>query len=104
MDIVIRRGMIAYLAPSGGEDVPDALITQQGNGGMLLPGFVEPHIHLEKAYLLSRMELEGASLQDAIRMRADMKHGFTKEDMAERSMAVIREAVRNGVTHMRCHA
>ncbi|OBZ10156.1 amidohydrolase family protein [Bacillus sp. FJAT-26390] len=104
MDVGIRQGTIVYLAPSGGEHLPEAHRTQQGNGGMLLPGFVEPHIHLDKAYLLSRMEQEAASLQDAIRMTADMKQGFTKEDMSARSMAVIREAVRSGVTHMRCHA
>jgi cytosine deaminase len=104
MDVGIRQGMIVFLAPSGGAHVPEALMVEQGCGGMLLPGFVEPHIHLEKAYLLSRMEQEAASLQDAIQMTADMKHGFTKEDMTARSMAVIREAVRSGVTHMRCHA
>ena len=71
---------------------------------MLLPGLIEPHIHLEKAYLLSRMEQEAASLQDAIKMTAEMKRSFTREDMAARSLAVVREAVRSGVTHMRCHA
>ncbi|MEV5029894.1 amidohydrolase family protein [Paenibacillus sp. LPE1-1-1.1] len=104
MDVGVRKGRIAYIAPSGGESVPDALHREQGAGGMLLPGFVEPHIHLEKAYLLSRMEHEAASLQDAIQMTAEMKHGFTKEDMQARSLAVIREAVRSGVTHMRCQA
>ena len=104
MDIGIRQGEIAYLAPSGGDHVPDALQIEHGAGGMLLPGFVEPHIHLEKAYLLSRMEQEATSLHDAIRMTADMKRGFTKKDMEARSLEVIRAAVRSGVTHMRCHA
>lgn len=92
------------LTPSGGKHVPGAHQIEHGAGGMLLPGFVEPHIHLEKAYLLSRMEQEAGSLQDAIHMTADMKHGFTKEDMEARSLEVIRAAVRSGVTHMRCHA
>ncbi|WP_054025597.1 amidohydrolase family protein [Bacillus sp. FJAT-28004] len=104
MDIGIRQGKIEYIAPSGGEFVPDAHLIEHAAGGMLLPGFVEPHIHLEKAYLLSRMAQEAASLSDAIRMTADMKHGFTRTDMEARSLAVIREAIRSGVTHMRCHA
>ncbi|WP_141500648.1 amidohydrolase family protein [Paenibacillus luteus] len=104
MDVGVRQGRFTYLAPSQPNHRPDALQTEDGAGGMLLPGFIEPHIHLEKAYLLSRMEQEAASLQDAIRMTAEMKHGFTKEDMQERSLTVIREAVRSGVTHMRCHA
>lgn len=104
MDVGIRQGAIVYLAPSGGQEVPAAAVMEQGNGGLLLPGFVEPHIHLEKAYLLSRMEQEAASLKEAIQMTADMKQRFTREDMMTRSLAVIREAVRSGVTHMRCHA
>ncbi|MBB3152743.1 cytosine deaminase [Paenibacillus endophyticus] len=104
MDVGVREGKVAYLALSGAEGKPAALQTEQGAGGMLLPGFVEPHIHLEKAYLLSRMEEEANSLQAAIQMTADMKHGFTKDDMQARSLAVIREAIRSGVTHMRCHA
>jgi cytosine deaminase len=103
MDIGVRQGKIEYMAPSGGESVPDAHLIEHAAGGMLLPGFVEPHIHLEKAYLLSRMAQEAASLSDAIRMTADMKRGFTRADMEARSLAVIREAIRSGVTHMRCH-
>lgn len=104
MDVGVRNGLIDYLEPSEREYKPNALSIEDGMGGMLLPGLVEPHIHLEKAHLLSRMEQEAESLQDAIRMTAAMKHGFTREDMKQRSLAVIREAVRSGVTHMRCHA
>ncbi|WP_337100858.1 amidohydrolase family protein [Paenibacillus sp. YIM B09110] len=104
MDVGVRNGVIVYVEPSGGDLAPTAMTVENGRGGMLLPGLVEPHIHLEKAYLLSRMEREAASLQEAIAMTADMKHSFTRSDMKERSLAVIREAVRNGVTHMRCHA
>ena len=76
----------------------------QAKGGLLLPGLVEPHIHLEKAYLLDVMDRDADSLQDAIQITAKLKSSFTDEDMNERSLAVIRQAVRNGVTHMRCHA
>lgn len=104
MDVGVRNGLIVYVEPSGSDIAPAAKTVENGHGGVLLPGLVEPHIHLEKAYLLSRMEREAASLQEAIAMTADMKHSFTRSDMKERSLAVIREAVRNGVTHMRCHA
>ncbi|WP_339205544.1 amidohydrolase family protein [Paenibacillus sp. FSL K6-3182] len=103
MDIGVRQGKVEYLAPSGSEFVPEAQLIELAAGGMLLPGFVEPHIHLEKSYLLSRMTQEAASLSEAIRMTADMKHDFTPADMELRSLAVIREAIRSGVTHMRCH-
>ncbi|WP_342561052.1 amidohydrolase family protein [Paenibacillus sp. FSL R7-0345] len=103
MDVGISSGRIAFIAPSseGGREAAEIV---NGKGGLLLPGFVEPHIHLEKAYLLARMDRETESLQDAIQMTAQMKNTFTAKDITERSLAVIREASRHGVTHMRCHA
>lgn len=103
MNIGVKDGVIALLSRAG-EPVPAARVKEQGHGGLLLPGLVEPHIHLDKAHLLSRMEGEADSLQEAIQMTAAMKHSFTREDIKARSLAVIHQAVRNGVTHMRCHA
>ncbi|MBB3113803.1 cytosine deaminase [Paenibacillus phyllosphaerae] len=103
--IGVQDGLIASVLPQGQSPEADAARTlYDAGGGMLLPGLIEPHIHLEKALLLSRMEEDAASLKDAIRMTAAMKYGFTRADMAARSLYVIREAVKNGVTHMRCHA
>lgn len=103
MDIGVSAGTIVYLEETGTAELAAAAVVR-GEGGVLLPGLVEPHIHLEKAYLLSRMEKEAESLQEAIQMTAEMKKAFTREDMRERSLQVIQKAVRNGVTHMRCHA
>ncbi|WP_336772490.1 amidohydrolase family protein [Paenibacillus sp. MMO-58] len=104
MDVGVADGNIVYVENSGAAKEWTANTVVNGEGGVLLPGLVEPHIHLEKAYLLSRMEKEAESLQEAIRMTADMKKIFTRSDMRERSLQVIKEAVSNGVTHMRCHA
>lgn len=103
MDVGVSSGKIAFISPSG-EGISEAMNVVQAKGGLLLPGFVEPHIHLEKAYLLDVMDRDADSLQDAIQITAKLKSSFTDEDMYKRSLAVIRQAVRNGVTHMRCHA
>lgn len=103
MDVGISSGKIAFVTPCG-ERKTEASRVVQGKGGLLLPGFVEPHIHLEKAYLLDSMDREAESLQDAIQITSKLKSSFTREDMYRRSLVVIREAVRNGVTHMRCQA
>lgn len=60
MDVGISSGRIAFIAPSseGGREAAEIV---NGKGGLLLPGFVEPHIHLEKAYLLARMDRETES-------------------------------------------
>lgn len=103
MDIGVKDGVITYMAPSGQQSI-SAYHVEKVNGDMVLPGLVEPHIHLEKAHLLSRMAQEAASLQEAIQFTADMKSSFTKQDMFDRSLAVIQQAVAHGVTYMRCHA
>ncbi|AJY77760.1 cytosine deaminase [Paenibacillus beijingensis] len=103
MDVGVKDGVITCVAPAG-EQAIDAVILEQAHGAMLLPGVVEPHIHLDKSHLLSRMSSEATSLQEAIRMTAELKQGFTREDIWDRSLATIQQAVRNGVTHMRCHA
>lgn len=60
------------------ESKTEASRVVQGKGGLLLPGFVEPHIHLEKAYLLDSMDREAESLQDAIRITSKLKSSFTR--------------------------
>lgn len=72
-------------------------------GGLVLPGLIEPHIHLEKALLLDRMPGDAASLQEAISMTAALKAGFTEPDMIQRSIEVIRKLSSYGVTRLRCH-
>lgn len=103
MDVGISNGFIVHLSPAG-EQVRMAKVYENANGSILLPGLVEPHIHLDKAYLLTRMKKEAESLTEAIQMTADIKRGFTIDDMRARSEAVIRQAIKNGVTFMRCHA
>ncbi|ULL18470.1 cytosine deaminase [Paenibacillus sp. H1-7] len=102
MDIGIADGKIVRLVPSG-TWTGSAEQTVDAEGGLLIPGLVESHIHLEKAHLLSRMDRKPSSLQEAIRLTAAMKKMFTREDIRERSLQVLRQAVLHGVTHLRCH-
>ncbi|ANE46564.1 cytosine deaminase [Paenibacillus swuensis] len=104
VDVGVQGGRVEWILPSGQVADAPAERTVHANGQLLLPGFVEPHIHLEKAHLLERMQAEPASLQEAIRITGEMKRQFTKEDMRERSMRVLKRDVVNGVTHLRCHA
>ena len=69
----------------------------------LIPGLVESHIHLEKAYLLDRMPREAATLAEAIRMTAALKATFTRSDIRRRSLRVLRAGLAHGVTTFRAH-
>jgi cytosine deaminase len=75
-------------------------------GRTVLPGFVEPHIHLDKAYLLDRIEAAGlpaATLADAIASTARLKPTFTRADLAARAERALQALVRHGCTAARVH-
>lgn len=104
VDVGVLGGVIVYLAEHAASiEVPEANETIDLHGKVLLTGLVETHIHLDKALLLDRISDDATTLQGAIAKSGELKRSFTAEDIMERSMKVIGEAVMRGVTHMRCH-
>ncbi|UOQ46605.1 amidohydrolase family protein [Gracilibacillus caseinilyticus] len=102
MDVGISDGIITYLAKTEDEVAPAKEVIE-ADGRVLLPGLVEPHIHLDKAYLLDQMEQDATNLTEAIQFTSDLKKSFTKEDIRRRSVKVLEKCVGYGVTHLRCH-
>jgi dihydroorotase len=45
-DVLVRDGVIAELAAPGSLDAPEGAELIDGEGRHLLPGFVDPHVHL----------------------------------------------------------
>src|SRR5579871_1129975 len=78
--------------------------TIDAEGRLAAPGFIEPHVHLDKA-LLARAGRRNASgtLDEAIAIAAELKRGYAVEEIAERAGRVIETIVANGVTHIRTH-
>jgi cytosine/creatinine deaminase len=72
-------------------------------GKLVLPGFVDTHIHLDKACLLERCEHDHGSVSEAIRAVAAMKRDFTVDDIYARGAKVIERAILHGTTRMRTH-
>jgi cytosine deaminase len=72
-------------------------------GRLVLPGFVETHIHLDKSCILDRCASKRGDLTEAIEEVARLKSGFTEEDVAERAGRTLRKCVINGTTRMRTH-
>ncbi|AKE61778.1 amidohydrolase family protein [Citrobacter farmeri] len=101
VDVAIKNGKIAEIAPSISAPAKQEV---QGNGNVLLPGFVESHLHLEKAFIMNRKANRSGTLKEAIAVTAALKPTFTREDILERSTQVLRALVQAGSTHVRAHA
>ncbi len=102
-DIFVREGMIAEVRPSDEGQPAEAENVVDAAGRIVLPGLIEAHIHLEKAYLLDKVRKDAQTLSEAISLTAEAKQQFTPADMRDRALRVLRRAVRHGVTTLRCH-
>eukprot|EP00747_Dinoflagellata_sp_TGD_P179059 gnl/TRDRNA2_/TRDRNA2_29210_c0_seq1.p1 gnl/TRDRNA2_/TRDRNA2_29210_c0~~gnl/TRDRNA2_/TRDRNA2_29210_c0_seq1.p1 ORF type:complete len:424 (-),score=90.35 gnl/TRDRNA2_/TRDRNA2_29210_c0_seq1:33-1304(-) len=71
---------------------------------LVLPGFVDAHVHLDKALLNSRCCAETGAFSEALTKTLEAKRGFTVEDVATRASTVLEAAISFGTTKMRSHA
>jgi cytosine deaminase len=97
--MLLRDGRIARIGvvdAAGAEtlDVTDKLV---------LPGFVETHIHPDKAFIADRTDGLRAGGPTAQTLVADLKKRFTVDDVYARARRALELAVRHGCTTMRSH-
>ena len=100
-DVAVHNGKVAIISPG---ITVRARQEVQGNGNVLMPAFVEGHLHLEKAYVMHRKVNRTGTLKEAIAVTAELKPMLTREDILERSTQVLRSLVQAGTTHVRAHA
>lgn len=99
-DIGITDGCIAAI----GCIVAGAGRQEEAIGGRLvLPGFVDTHVHLDKSCLLCRCGNAGGGLKGAIAAVAQLKRDYTVEDVYARGARTIEMAIAKGTMHMRTH-
>lgn len=99
-DIAISNQRIVAIDPVV-EEAGDAEI--DAGGRAVVPGFVEPHIHLDKALLHRRMPARHGTLDEAIRVTGILKSKQERADVLQRSRQILDMAVSNGTTAMRAH-
>ena len=99
VDIGVKSGRIAAIEP---RLACEAVEVDLG-GRLALPGFVDTHIHLDKACLLERSGHIHGTLSDAIRAVSVMKRDFGVDDVYARGAKVLERAVLHGTTRMRTH-
>jgi cytosine deaminase len=99
-DLAMHQGRIRQIAP---RLFTPAQTTLDISAKLVLPGFVESHIHPDKAFIADRtsgVSREGPTPQALV---AELKKKFTVEDIYERARRVMLSAIRHGCTAMRAH-
>ncbi len=99
VSILIENGKVLEVSSDlsvGADKVIDA------GGAMVLPTFIEPHIHLDKV-LLSEEFGFSSSIGEAREIIKRAKESFTISNVKERIRRVVPLALKNGVTIIRSH-
>lgn len=97
VDLGISNGRISAIEAHIASDAP----RHDMCGHFAFGGFVDSHIHLDKACILDRCMICEGTLQEAVRETAKAKAGFTTEDVYARAARVAEKAIANGTTAMR---
>jgi cytosine/creatinine deaminase len=99
-DIAIQAGRIRQIAP---QLQTEARETLNITGKLVVPGFVESHIHPDKAFVADRAPglHQGGPSPQALLMA--LKTEFTVDDVYQRASRALTMALRHGCTAMRAH-
>jgi cytosine deaminase len=85
-------------------DSPNARLTLDAEGRMAVSGFVEPHIHLDKALISERAPVNvSGTLMEAIEILWNIKRNYTVDEIADRASRVLERALVHGISRLRTH-
>jgi cytosine deaminase len=99
MDLAVEQGRITDIAPGIRGDAREI----DAGGKLLIRGFADSHIHLDKACILDRAANKTGTLDGAIAAVSKAKAAFTEEDIVTRGRRVIEKAIMQGTNAMRTH-
>ena len=101
-EIIVENGEITQI----GTNLPACEEEIDLNGKLVLPPYVDPHLHLDYVYTLSELGQEGAgsgTLFEAIELWPKFKETLTIESVKRLALKGIKDEVSQGVQHIRTH-
>jgi len=101
-EMIVENGKITHI----GTNLPKCDEEIDLNGKLVLPPYVDPHLHLDYVYTLSELGQEGAgsgTLFEAIELWPQFKKTLTVESVKRLAMKGIQDEVSQGVQHIRTH-
>lgn len=101
-DIRVENGLIAGIGPNLVPQASDTVI--DGRGGVALPPFVDPHVHLDAALTAGEPEWnETGTLFDGIRIWSERKKSLSIEDVKARARRTLEMMASHGIQYVRTH-
>jgi cytosine/creatinine deaminase len=102
VDLLLDNGVIERIGTSL-RDEADVIL--EGNGGLVLPAFVNAHVHLDKC-LTGDEAPPGAvpTLDESVRQTWRVKQSYTVDRIVERASVAVRSALVHGTTTIRAFA
>jgi cytosine/creatinine deaminase len=77
----------------------------QGGGGLVLPAFVNVHVHLDKCFTRSEASPSASpTLDDSVHETWQLKRSYTVDGIVERASQAVAEALLHGTTTIRAFA
>jgi cytosine deaminase len=98
-DIGVAAGRIVAVSGAIGADCP----VIDAGGCLVVPGFVETHLHLDKTCILDRCHISEGTVAEAMRETAAAKRDFTAEDVYTRGRRTLEKCIVNGTMRIRTH-
>src|SRR6202790_800297 len=99
VDIAVAAGRIVDIASGIAAEAPE----EDVDGKLVIAGFVETHIHLDKSCILDRCQSREGTLAEAIAEVAAAKRGFSEDDIYRRARRTLERAILQGTMRMRTH-
>lgn len=106
--IKIKDGLIVAIEDNHTESYEDKASENNVNptiydakSNFVCAGFYESHIHLDKACILDRCNIETGDLDEAVNETGKAKAAFSEDDVYERACTVIEMAIKKGTVGMR---
>jgi cytosine deaminase len=99
VDVAIEGERIAAV----GGDLPTGPDSLDCGRRLLLPAFIDTHVHLDKALIRDQLREHDGTLAGAIGAIHERKRAYTVEEVRQRARSVIESSVRFGTTRLRSH-
>lgn len=101
-DIWIEQGTIARIAP--GLEAPPTVEVLDCGGGLVVPPFVESHIHLDSVLSAGQPRFNASgTLFEGIQIWGERKTSLTRADVQARALEALKLMAANGVLYVRTH-